>query len=368
MMSAFTMMAATGLSSSAATNFSSNTKKVTFPRSGVAAAGSVVNRARCSSSSRRVAMMPPVQATADGSLLGTTYVARESMKRSLMDSLPEDGFLAGGASEEEREAIGDLIVQLEQLNPTEDPAREILDGTWEVVWTGGLSPALLAAQALLRVPSSEFKSLVLEIGSKSTLVVSTAMLSVGGQLDVRLTLRSRVGPESGVRLREQYELTGIAAPTLLSLDGTATAEEMWARVKGRQFLDNNLPQLGPFADEAVKFIGGAAQPLLGWAGEDGVKLPLSGLYERVLYVSFMDDDTIIARDVNGAPSVLVRKMEEYNFGVDENELKDLTALPAAGTLYLDSLELPAGATSAEDVEAMLEQLTKDDEDGTASTR
>ena len=313
-------------------------------------------------------MMPPVQATADGSLLGTTYVARESMKRSLMDSLPEDGFLAGGASEEEREAIGDLIVQLEQLNPTEDPAREILDGTWEVVWTGGLSPALLAAQALLRVPSSEFKSLVLEIGSKSTLVVSTAMLSVGGQLDVRLTLRSRVGPESGVRLREQYELTGIAAPTLLSLDGTATAEEMWARVKGRQFLDNNLPQLGPFADEAVKFIGGAAQPLLGWAGEDGVKLPLSGLYERVLYVSFMDDDTIIARDVNGAPSVLVRKMEEYNFGVDENELKDLTALPAAGTLYLDSLELPAGATSAEDVEAMLEQLTKDDEDGTASTR
>jgi hypothetical protein len=48
---------------------------------------------------------------------------------------------------------------------------------------------------------------VLEIGSKSTLVVSTAVLSIAGQLDVRLTLRSRVGAESGVRLREQYELT-----------------------------------------------------------------------------------------------------------------------------------------------------------------
>ena len=213
-----------------------------------------------SSSSRRRGMsttMPPAHAVSgSGSILGTTYVARESMKNSLMDALPTEGFLAGGASQAERETIADYIVGLEQLNPTENPARETLDGTWEVVWSGGLSPALVAAQALLRVPQSEFKSLVLEIGSKSTLVVSTAMLSVAGQLDVRLTLRSRVGAESTTRLREQYELTGIAAPTLLKLDGTATAEDLWAKVKGRQFLDQNLPQLGPFADEVVKFLAG----------------------------------------------------------------------------------------------------------------
>ena len=210
-----------------------------------------------SSSGRRgvSTTMPPVHAVSgSGSILGTTYVARESMKNSLMDALPTEGFLAGGASQAERETIADYIVGLEQLNPTENPAQETLDGTWDVVWSGGLSPALLAAQALLRVPQSEFKSLVLEIGSKSTLVVSTAMLSVAGQLDVRLTLRSRVGAESSTRLREQYELTGIAAPTLLKLDGTATAEDLWAKVKGRQFLDQNLPQLGPFADEAVKFL------------------------------------------------------------------------------------------------------------------
>jgi hypothetical protein len=166
---------------------------------------------RPSSSGRRgvTTMMPPTRALTQGSVLGTTYVARESTKNGLMDALPEEGrsFLAGASSSHERETIADLIVQLEQLNPTEAPAYTTLDGTWEVVWSGGLSPALIAAQALLRVPTSEFKSLVLEIGSKSTLVVSTAVLSIAGQLDVRLTLRSRVGAESGVRLREQYELT-----------------------------------------------------------------------------------------------------------------------------------------------------------------
>ena len=69
-----------------------------------------------------------------------------------MDALPTEGFLAGGASQAERETIADYIVGLEQLNPTENPAQETLDGTWDVVWSGGLSPALLAAQALLRVP------------------------------------------------------------------------------------------------------------------------------------------------------------------------------------------------------------------------
>lgn len=317
------------------------------------------------SRSRRVAMMPTVHAVT-GSVLGTTYVARESTKNSLMDALPTEGFLAGGALVAERENIADLIVRLEQLNPTEDPARETLDGTWDVVWSGGLSPALIAAQALLRVPQSEFKSLVLEIGSKSTLVVSTAMLSVGGQLDVRLTLRSRVGAESGVRIREQYELTGIAAPALLKLDGAATAEDLWARVKGRQFLDANLPQFGPFADEAVKFLGGATQPLLGWAGEDGVKLPLSGLYERVLYVSYMDDDTVIARDVNGAPSVLVRKpeMDEYFTLAEEQDGKYV--LEGGGSSYLESLELPSGSLAAEDVEAVLAQMDLDDEAGASS--
>jgi hypothetical protein len=160
-------------------------------------------------------------------------------------------------------------------------------------------------------------------------------------------------------------VTGIAAPTLLTMDGAATAEDLWAKMKGRQFLDANIPQLGPFADEAVKFLGGATQPLLGWAGEDGIKLPLSGMYERVLYVSYMDDDTVIARDVNGAPSVLVRKEPDY-FAEDYGG-SAAGALPSGGARasYLDSLELPAGTSLAGDVEAALAKLDMDDEDDAA---
>jgi len=56
-----------------------------------------------SSAPRRTPGMPPVRAV---SILGTTYVARESSKRALADAIPQDGFLsrAGNVTKEGREA------------------------------------------------------------------------------------------------------------------------------------------------------------------------------------------------------------------------------------------------------------------------
>jgi hypothetical protein len=68
----------------------------------------------------------------------------------------------------------------------------------------------------------------------------------------------------------------VAAPSLLKMNGEATAVGLWEAVQGSKFLNDKLPTVTPFAESAVKFIGGATQPLLGWAGESGVKVPLSG--------------------------------------------------------------------------------------------
>lgn len=38
----------------------------------------------------------------------------------------------------------------------------------------------------------------------------------------------------------------------------------------------------------------------------GSKVPVSGLYERMLYVSYLDSDTMVLRDIQGAPTVLRR--------------------------------------------------------------
>jgi PAP_fibrillin len=51
-----------------------------------------------------------------------------------------------------RTAVNELILKLEPMNPTEAPAQSAqLNGVWEILYTGGISPSMLAVQLLSKV-------------------------------------------------------------------------------------------------------------------------------------------------------------------------------------------------------------------------
>lgn len=50
-----------------------------------------------------------------------------------------------------RTAVNELMLKLEPMNPSDAPARSaMLNGVWEFLYTGGLSPGTLAVQVRIR--------------------------------------------------------------------------------------------------------------------------------------------------------------------------------------------------------------------------
>lgn len=46
--------------------------------------------------------------------------------------------------------MNELMLKLEPMNPTEKPARSpVLNGVWEFLYTGGISPGTLAVQVII---------------------------------------------------------------------------------------------------------------------------------------------------------------------------------------------------------------------------
>lgn len=72
---------------------------------------------------------------------------------SVKDELME--LIAGGlldfATPSKRAAVNELLLKLEALNPTEAPAfSPLLNGAWEFLYTGGISPGILGALLAVR--------------------------------------------------------------------------------------------------------------------------------------------------------------------------------------------------------------------------
>jgi hypothetical protein len=67
-----------------------------------------------------------------------------SVKDELMELIA--GGLLNFASPQKRAAVNELLLKLEALNPTQQPAYSVLlNGQWEFLYTGGISPGILGA-------------------------------------------------------------------------------------------------------------------------------------------------------------------------------------------------------------------------------
>lgn len=172
-------------------------------------------------------------------------------------------FLLDGTSALTRSEINEYVLSLEKMNPTAEPAySKLLNGVWEVKSTGFGSPGLVGLQVLKALSSDVVDSVVVTISSVAPRVTAKTTLRIAtAQLDVSVT-------------------TDIEAVGIMRLKETASAVKFGT-------LDVPISSL-PIASS----------------------LP-SILTSREIFITYLDEDLLIARDALGSPEILVRKAASF---------------------------------------------------------
>ncbi len=71
----------------------------------------------------------------------STTAGLEALKSDLMTQLSVGSGLKGAADSANRAEINELVLKLETQNPTQQPAESpLLNGVWELLYTGGCAP------------------------------------------------------------------------------------------------------------------------------------------------------------------------------------------------------------------------------------
>ncbi|CAB9518909.1 Probable plastid-lipid-associated protein [Seminavis robusta] len=219
--------------------------------------------------------------------------ADEILVSNVIDLMPK---ALGSVSAEDRSAINEAIYKLESVNPTTDPTLSpLLNGVWELrywggyddnwalpsptrqialfLYSGGYSPGVFALGLLqnLPLPSEmlDVGDLEVTISRDQPRVEAKIPIKVGSGMDAGIAVKARLEVESGKRLRETYE-----SATLM---------------------------------------------------EQNVNLPGIAQYSREVFVTYLDNDILVARDGSGVVEVLVRKQKTFsqNWGTEPSDF-DLT--------------------------------------------
>eukprot|EP00624_Nannochloropsis_granulata_P005821 evm.model.NODE_41583_length_16315_cov_18.662397.2 len=190
------------------------------------------------------------------------------------------GGLLDSSSPMKRASVNELLLRLEALNPTPIPAYSpLLNGAWEFLWTGGISPGVLGLQLASRL--SSYASGAVEVG-ETTLTISRAQPRVEVKTSIKV-----FGRENTITIRTKLE-----PATELRLDETYTEASMGSlRV--------------PFPDQEQ-------------------------LFRRPLFISYLDSDLLVVRDGFGAPDVLVRKDKAFVSNTGVPSATDDDTAPGAG--------------------------------------
>ncbi|XP_020692046.1 probable plastid-lipid-associated protein 13, chloroplastic isoform X2 [Dendrobium catenatum] len=190
--------------------------------------------------------------------------AKESLLLAFKDAGGFESLISGKTTEIQQIDVNERVVGLERLNPTPRPTTSpFLEGRWNFEWFGAGSPGLLAARFLFeRTPSA-----------------------VANLIEGKFLLTSKLSVEGPTRMKEEYT-EGLVEPP------TVSEQAIPEQLKGAfGQATNTLQQLpAPIKD----------------AFTNGLKLPLSGAFQRLILISYLDEEILIIRDSSGAPEVLTR--------------------------------------------------------------
>ncbi|ONM12515.1 putative plastid-lipid-associated protein 13 chloroplastic [Zea mays] len=226
--------------------------------------------------------------------------AKESLLLAFKDAGGFEALVSGKTTEMQRIDVNERIVGLERLNPTPRPTTSpFLEGRWNFEWFGDSSPGAFAARLLFeRSPTAVAHFMGLDVLIKdgysklssnlkfvNTAVSVYIICKLNVSIQSKFLLTTQLSVEGPIRMKEEYVEGLIEIPRI-------NEESLPEQLKGL---------LGQTA--------GALQQLpspIRDAVSEGLKLPLSGSFQRLFMISYLDEEILIIRDAAGAPDVLTR--------------------------------------------------------------
>lgn len=214
---------------------------------------------------------------------------RDAAKEALLLAIADAGGVEALASEREdataRITVNEKLLALERLNPTPRPTTSpLLEGSWEFKWAAARSPALVAARTLIK----RFPATLASLGSLNIIILdgttkATATLKLLGSVESVFTLSTKITAEGPTRLKEEYVEGILSSPNV---------SEVPSQLKG--FYDQLVA--------TVDRLPAAVKDVV----NNGIKVPLTGRYERQILISYLDEEILVARDESGVPDVLYK--------------------------------------------------------------
>ncbi|KAJ1423269.1 Plastid lipid-associated protein/fibrillin conserved domain [Sesbania bispinosa] len=213
--------------------------------------------------------------------------AKESLLLAFKDAGGFEALVSGKATEYQRIDVSERITILERLNPTPRPTTSpFLEGRWNFEWFGPGTPGLFAARFMFEYfPSSLANLSKMDVFIKDGNAKITANMRLLNSIESKVILSTKLSVEGPLRMKEEYVEGVLVSPTIIE--------------------DRVPEQLKGALGQAVNALQQLPVPIRD-AVASGLKVPLSGSFQRLFMISYLDEEILIIRSTSGMPEVLTR--------------------------------------------------------------
>ncbi|XP_061364454.1 probable plastid-lipid-associated protein 13, chloroplastic [Gastrolobium bilobum] len=213
--------------------------------------------------------------------------AKESLLLAFKDAGGFEALVSGKTSDMQKIDVNERITGLERLNPTPRPTTSpFLEGRWNFEWFGSGNPGLFATRFIFEnFPSSLANLSKMDVFFKDGNAKITANMRLLNSIESKVVLSTKLSVEGPLRMKEEYVEGVLLSPTVIE--------------------DGVPEQLKGALGQAVNALQQLPAPILD-AVASGLKVPLSGSFQRLFMISYLDEEILIIRNTAGMPEVLTR--------------------------------------------------------------
>ncbi|KAK8628774.1 hypothetical protein V6N13_009357 [Hibiscus sabdariffa] len=223
--------------------------------------------------------------------------AKESLLLAFKDAGGFEALVSGKTTDMQRIDVNERITGLERLNPSPRPTTSpFLEGLWNFEWFGSGSPGLFAAKVIFeRFPSTLAGLSKMNLVLKDGYAKVTAHVKLLNSIETKFVLSTKVSVEGPLRMKEEYVEGIFESPTIVE---ETIPEQLKGAYSQALATAQQLPV--PIRDAVA----------------NGLRVPLSGTFQRLFMISYLDEEILIIRDTAGIPEVLTR-LEAPSSGMSE---------------------------------------------------